>query len=153
MTVRLDQSRADMMNALYRASGRTCGTYTGLWQEFCGDLAANFRDTYYPDLLNRVVKAIDETESVMSQKVAQQAIDADVHVVGVSSQAAGHKTLVPALIRALRNKGGSHVKVVVGGVIPPQDYDELYQAGVLGVFGPGTRIAAAARQVLQAIDK
>lgn len=75
MTVRLDQTRADMMDALYRASCRTCGTYTGLWQEFCGDLAANFRDTYYPDLLNKVVKAIDETESVMSQKVAQQAIE------------------------------------------------------------------------------
>jgi len=75
MTARLDQARADMMDALYQASGRTCGTYTGLWQEFCGDLAANFRDTYYPDLLNKVVKAIDETESVMSQKVAQQAIE------------------------------------------------------------------------------
>jgi len=75
MTIRLDQARADMMDALYKASGRTCGTYTGLWQEFCGDLAANFRDTYYPDLLNKVVKAIDETESVMSQKVAQQAIE------------------------------------------------------------------------------
>ena len=75
MTVRLDQARADMMDSLYQASGRTCGTYTGLWQEFCGDLAANFRDTYYPDLLDRVVKAIDATESVMSQKVAQQAIE------------------------------------------------------------------------------
>jgi len=75
MTVRLDQARADMMEALYQASGRTCCTYTGLWQEFCGDLAANFRDTYYPDLLDRVVKAIDATESVMSQKVAQQAIE------------------------------------------------------------------------------
>jgi hypothetical protein len=75
MTVRLDQSRADMMDALYQASGRTCGTYTGLWQEFCGDLAANFRDTYYPELLDKVVKAIDETESVMSQKMAQQAIE------------------------------------------------------------------------------
>lgn len=75
MTVQLDQGRADMMSALYRASGRTCGTYTGLWEEFCGDLATNFRDTYYPDLLDRVVKAIDETESVMSQKVAQQAIE------------------------------------------------------------------------------
>jgi hypothetical protein len=75
MTVRLDQARADMLDALYKASGRTCGTYTGLWQEFCQDIAVNFRDTYYPDLLSRVVKAIDETESVMSQKVAQQAIE------------------------------------------------------------------------------
>jgi hypothetical protein len=75
MTVRLDQARADMIDALYKASGRTCNTYTGLWQEFCQDIAANFRDTYYPELLSKVVKAIDETESVMSQKVAQQAIE------------------------------------------------------------------------------
>jgi uncharacterized membrane protein len=75
MTVRLDQARADMIDAIYKASGRTCNTYTGLWQEFCQDIAANFRDTYYPELLSKVVKAIDETESVMSQKVAQQAIE------------------------------------------------------------------------------
>jgi hypothetical protein len=75
MTARLDQARADMMDALYWASGRTCGTYTGLWQEFCADLAANFRDTYYPDLLAKVVKAMDATESVMTQKQAQQAIE------------------------------------------------------------------------------
>jgi hypothetical protein len=75
MTARLDQARADMMDALYWASGRTCGTYTGLWQEFCGDLTANFRDTYYPDLLTKVVKAMDATESVMTQKQAQQAIE------------------------------------------------------------------------------
>ena len=70
-----EQRRQNYIDALYERSGRTCGTYTGLWQEFCGDLAANFRDTYYPDLLNKVVKAIDETESVMSQKVAQQSIE------------------------------------------------------------------------------
>lgn len=64
-----------MMEALYRASGRTCGTYTGLWEEFCRDIAANFRDTYYPDLFKRVVKAMDETESVMTEKQAQQAIE------------------------------------------------------------------------------
>lgn len=71
----LDQQRADMMDALYAASGRTCSTYTGLWEEFAHDLAANFRDTYYPELLNRVVKAMDATESVMTQKQAQQAIE------------------------------------------------------------------------------
>lgn len=87
------------------------------------------------------------------EEAAQQAIDADVHVVGVSSQAAGHKTLVPALIRALRERGGQHIKVVAGGVIPPQDYADLYEAGVLGVFGPGTRISTCARQVLEAIRK
>ena len=70
----LDQQRADMMEALYERSGRTCSTYTGLWDEFARDLAANFRDTYYPDLLDRVVRAMDATESVMTQKLAQQAI-------------------------------------------------------------------------------
>lgn len=87
------------------------------------------------------------------EEVAQQAVDGDVHVVGVSSQAAGHKTLVPALIKALQERGGGHVKVICGGVIPPQDYDDLYKAGVSGVFGPGTRITAAARDVLRAIQQ
>jgi len=71
----LDQQRADMMAALYERSGRTCGTYTGLWDEFCRDMATNFRDTDYPELLSRVVRAMDETESVMTQKQAQQAIE------------------------------------------------------------------------------
>jgi hypothetical protein len=74
-SVKLDQMRADMMDALYERSGRTCNTYTGLWDEFCHDLASNFRDTYYPDLLDRVVRAMDATESVMTQKQAQQAIE------------------------------------------------------------------------------
>jgi len=73
--VQLDQQRADMMDALYERSGRTCSTYTGLWEEFCGDIAANFRDTSYPELLARVVRAMDATESVFSQKQAQQAIE------------------------------------------------------------------------------
>jgi hypothetical protein len=73
--ITLDQQRADMMEALYRASGRTCGTYTGLWEEFCLDIGANFRDTYYPDLFARVIKAMDETGSVMTEKQAQQAIE------------------------------------------------------------------------------
>jgi hypothetical protein len=71
----LDQQRADMMEALYERSGRTCSTYTGLWEEFCRDMAANFRDTDYPELLARVVRAMDATESVMTQKQAQQAIE------------------------------------------------------------------------------
>ena len=73
--VKLDQMRADMMDALYEHSGRTCNTYTGLWEEFALDLAANFRDTPYPELLARVVRAMDTTESVMTQKQAQQAIE------------------------------------------------------------------------------
>jgi hypothetical protein len=71
----LDQQRADMMDALYQRSGRTCCTYTGLWEEFCADIAANFRDTDYPELLARLVRAMDATESVFSQKQAQQAIE------------------------------------------------------------------------------
>ena len=70
-----DQQRADMMEALYQRSGRTCGTVTGLWDEFARDLAANFRDMPYPELLARVVRAMDESESVMTQKQAQQAIE------------------------------------------------------------------------------
>jgi len=71
----LDQQRAEMMEALYERSGRTCSTYTGLWEEFCRDIAANFRDTDYPEMLARVVRAMDATESVMTQKQAQQAIE------------------------------------------------------------------------------
>jgi methylmalonyl-CoA mutase len=87
------------------------------------------------------------------EEVAQQAIDADVHVIGVSSQAAGHKTLIPALIKVLNEKGGKHIKVICGGVIPPQDYDALYKSGVIGIFGPGTRITQAARDVLKSISQ
>lgn len=86
-------------------------------------------------------------------EVADQAIDADVHVIGVSSQAAGHKTLVPALIKVLNERGASHIRVVCGGVIPHQDYDFLYKAGVSCIFGPGTRIPAAAQEVVAAIQK
>jgi len=73
--VRLDQQRADMMEALYQRSGRTCCTYTGLWEEFALEIAANFRDTHYPELFAKVVKAMDATESVMTEKQAQQAIE------------------------------------------------------------------------------
>ena len=78
--------------------------------------------------------------------------DNDVHVVGVSSQAAGHKTLVPKLVAALRARGADHIGVVVGGVIPAQDYAFLRECGVVAIFGPGTRIPLAAREVIAAID-
>jgi methylmalonyl-CoA mutase len=74
-------------------------------------------------------------------------------VVGVSSQAAGHKTLVPALIAELKKQGADDIIVVAGGVIPKQDYDFLSTAGVKGIFGPGTRIPLAARDVLTAINE
>lgn len=87
------------------------------------------------------------------EEVAQQAVDADVHVIGVSSQAAGHKTLIPQLISALKEMGAGDVVVVCGGVIPPQDHDFLKEAGVEGIFGPGTRITAAALEVLAAVER
>merc|ERR1711871_777309 len=86
-------------------------------------------------------------------EAAQQAVDSDVHVVGASSQAAGHKTLIPELIKHLKDLGGEHIAVVAGGVIPPQDYDFLYDAGVSCIFGPGTRIPSAAVEVLDAISE
>jgi methylmalonyl-CoA mutase len=85
------------------------------------------------------------------EEAARQAIENDAHAIGVSTLAAGHKTLVPALARALRDQGAPDIVVFVGGVIPPQDYEFLRQAGVKGVFGPGTPIPDAARQVLAAI--
>jgi methylmalonyl-CoA mutase len=85
-------------------------------------------------------------------EVARQAVENDVHVVGVSSQAAGHKTLVPELIAELKKEGADDIIVVAGGVIPKQDYDYLYKAGVKGIFGPGTQIPVAARDVLDAIN-
>ncbi len=87
------------------------------------------------------------------EEVAKQAVENDVHVVGVSSQAAGHKTLVPELIDALKKQGADDIIVVAGGVIPKQDYDYLYQAGVKGIFGPGTKIPVSARQVLDEVRK
>jgi methylmalonyl-CoA mutase len=87
------------------------------------------------------------------EEVAKQAVENDVHVVGVSSQAAGHKTLVPALIEALKAQGADDIIVVAGGVIPKQDYDHLWNAGVKGIFGPGTKIPVSARSVLEAIKQ
>lgn len=86
-------------------------------------------------------------------EIARQAIDADVHVVGVSSQAAAHRSLVPELINHLKTMGGPQIKVICGGVIPPQDYKALYDHGVVGVFGPGTKITQAALDVLSALSK
>jgi methylmalonyl-CoA mutase len=85
------------------------------------------------------------------EEVAKDAIDADVHVIGVSSQAAGHLTLVPMLIAALKKQKADDILVVVGGVIPAQDYPALKKAGVSAIFGPGTNIPEAARNVLKLI--
>ncbi|MDR3369438.1 methylmalonyl-CoA mutase [Rhodoferax sp.] len=87
------------------------------------------------------------------EECARQAIENDVHAVGVSTLAAGHKTLVPAIIAELKKQGGDDIVVFVGGVIPRQDYDMLYEAGVKGIYGPGTPIPASAKDVLEQIKK
>ncbi|MBB5515046.1 methylmalonyl-CoA mutase [Rubricella aquisinus] len=84
-------------------------------------------------------------------EAAQDAVDNDVHVIGISSQAAGHKTLAPKLVEALKAKGAGDILVVCGGVIPHQDYEFLYGAGVKAIFGPGTNIPDAARNILDLI--
>lgn len=86
------------------------------------------------------------------EEAARQAIENDVHVVGISSQAAGHKTLVPQLIEALKQQGAQDIRVIVGGVIPPQDHAFLYEKGVSGIFGPGTVIIEAAQKVLELLE-
>lgn len=87
------------------------------------------------------------------EETAKMAVENDVHVVGVSSLAAGHKTLVPQLVAELKKLGADDIAVVCGGVIPRQDYDELYAAGAAAIFGPGTPITVSARQTLDAIRK
>jgi len=86
------------------------------------------------------------------EEAAKMAVENDVHVVGASSLAAGHKTLVPQLVEALKAAGGEEILVVVGGVIPPKDYDLLHKAGAAGVFGPGTPITESANKVLNALN-
>ena len=87
------------------------------------------------------------------EECARQAIENDVHAVGVSTLAAGHKTLVPAIIAELKKQGADDIVVFVGGVVPRQDYDMLYAAGVKGIYGPGTPIPVSARDVLTQIEK
>ena len=86
-------------------------------------------------------------------EAAKQAIENDVHILGVSSLAAGHKTLVPEVIAELKKLNRSDIMVVAGGVIPQQDYDFLYEAGVFGIYGPGTKIAKAAQEILKLLIK
>ena len=87
------------------------------------------------------------------EEAVKQAIENDVHVLGVSSLAAGHKTLIPQVIQELEKQGRNDIMVVAGGVIPAQDYDFLYDHGVMGIFGPGTKIASAAIDILEILLK
>jgi len=82
-------------------------------------------------------------------EAARQAVENDVHVLGVSSLAAGHKTLVPQVIEELKKLGRDDIMVIVGGVIPAQDYQFLYDAGAVAIFGPGTKIPEAAIRMLE----
>ena len=83
------------------------------------------------------------------QEAAKQAVENDVHILGVSSLAAGHKTLVPQVIEALKAYGRDDIMVIVGGVIPKQDYQYLFDTGAVAVFGPGTKISDAAIKILE----
>jgi methylmalonyl-CoA mutase len=82
-------------------------------------------------------------------EAVKQAIENDVHIIGVSSLAAGHKTLVPQVLNELKAYGREDILVIVGGVIPEQDYDFLWKVGVAGIFGPGTKIPKAAQEILK----
>jgi len=83
------------------------------------------------------------------QETARQAIENDVHVIGMSSLAAGHKTLLPQLVEELASQGREDILIVVGGVIPPQDYEFLLQSGATAIFGPGTKLPEAATILLE----
>ena len=87
------------------------------------------------------------------QEAARLAIENDVHAIGVSSLAAGHKTLLPELVKALKDQGADDIIVFAGGVIPAQDYDYLYKAGAKAIFGPGTRIEDSATTIIAEIRK
>ena len=87
------------------------------------------------------------------EEVVKQAVENDVHIIGISSLAAGHKTLVPKVISALANFGKENILVIAGGVIPKQDYDYLLNNGVSGIFGPGTVIAKSAIEILKKLMK
>ncbi len=87
------------------------------------------------------------------EEAVREAIENDVHIIGISSQAAGHKTLVPQVINGLKEADASEIIVICGGVIPPQDYDEMFAAGVAAIYGPGTNILEAARDVLNKVKE
>jgi len=108
-------------------------------------IATAFADMVFDVVVGPLFQTPDEA--------AQDAVDNDVHVIGISSQAAGHKTLAPLLIKKLTELNASEIIVICGGVIPAKDYDFLYKKGVKAIFGPGTNIPKAARNILELIQK
>ena len=107
-------------------------------------IASAFGDIGYEVIAGDLFETPDEA--------AQTAIDHKVHVIGASSLAAGHKTLLPELVEALKKRGGENIVVITGGVIPRQDYDYLKERGVAAIFGPGTNVLEAARAVLDLVE-
>jgi methylmalonyl-CoA mutase len=107
-------------------------------------IATAFADAGFDVDIGPLFQTPDET--------ARQAVENDVHVVGVSSLAAGHLTLVPELLTELTKLGRADILIVVGGVIPPQDYEALYNAGASAIFGPGTVIPKAAIELLEKLE-
>ena len=96
-----------------------------------------------------IMNFVANIRSLFPAEAAKQAVENDVHVLGVSSLAAGHKTLIPQVIEELKKLGRPDIMVTAGGVIPAQDYDFLYKAGVAAIFGPGTPVAYSAKVVMQ----
>jgi methylmalonyl-CoA mutase len=146
-----DQGFADMQNrveAFARAEGRRPRMLVCKLGQDGHDRGARVIATAFADLGFDVdIGPLFQTP----EEAVQEAIENDVHVIGISSQAAGHKTLVPQVIEGLKKAGASDIIVICGGVIPPQDYDELLAAGVAAIYGPGTNILLAAQEVLEKI--
>jgi methylmalonyl-CoA mutase len=143
----VEQSRA-LVRAFQEAEGRRPRILVAKMGQDGHDRGQKVIATAFADLGFDVdVGALFQTP----EEVARQAVEADVHVVGVSSLAAGHLTLVPALRAALAEAGREDITIVVGGVIPPQDFDALYAAGAAAVFPPGTVIPEAAIDLLRTL--
>ncbi len=106
-----------------------------------------FCSTFVPII--EIMNFVANIRSLFPAEAAKQAVENDVHVLGVSSLAAGHKTLIPQVIEELKKLGRPDIMVTAGGVIPAQDYDFLYKAGVAAIFGPGTPVAYSAKVVMQ----
>ena len=120
------------------------------WHSFPNTENFSFDETLIECDFGRGHKEIYSSQvSKAATEAAKQAVENDVHILGVSSLAAGHKTLVPQVIEELKKLGRDDIMVVVGGVIPPQDYDFLFQAGAAAVFGPGTVISTSAIKMME----
>ena len=136
----------DGVVSIGRAKGRSPKLFVAKMGQDGHDRGANLVSSAFGDLgFDVLAGPLFQTPA----EAAKMAIDADVDIVGASSLAAGHKTLIPELIGHLREAGRSDIKVIAGGVIPAQDYQILREAGVQAIFGPGTNLVVAAEEVLR----